>query len=121
MAIPGYAYPNPIYQPAMRLIAAITNAYTAEVTTTFAHLYITGTIVRLDIPVGWGMPQANQLFGPIVVTGADTFLIDIDTSQFDAFVVPTIPPRTPAQAVPIGEINSILTAAVQNTLPHSAT
>jgi hypothetical protein len=118
-----YAIANPIFQPAMRLIASITNAFPAVVTTTFAHQYKTLTIVRLDIPVACGMQQANQLTGTIVVTGTTTFAIDIDTTLFDAFAIPMNPPpyvNTCAQVVPIGEDNSILTAALQNVLGTSA-
>lgn len=114
------AFPNPIYQPAMRIVTAITNASPALVTTSFDHLYLTGSIVRLDIPLGYGMQQVNQKFGPITVTGATTFTIDIDTTQFDTFSVATTYPYNEqyAQSVPMAEINSLLTSAVQNTLPH---
>lgn len=121
MATPYFAYTNPVFQPAMRILQAITIASIASVTTTFNHLYITGTIVRLDIPVGFGMQQANQLTGTINVTGATTFLIDIDTTFFDpllSFSSWPINATSYPQVVPIGEDNSILTAAVQNTLPH---
>lgn len=113
-----YANPNPLFQPAMRLIAAITNANPAVVTTTFDHQYITGTIVRLDIPPACGMQQANQQFGPISVITPTTFSIAIDTTLYDAFVIPTFTPlvNTAAQCVPIAEVNSILTAAVHNQL-----
>lgn len=120
-----YGYPDPIYQPAMRVIAAITTAFPAVVTTSIDHLYITGTIVRIDIPKQLtgqqqlGMPQINQRFGLITVTGATTFEIDIDSRLFDPFVIPSPLPQgyVGAQAVPIGEDNAILTAAVQNVLP----
>jgi len=117
------AFPNPIFQPAMRIITAITNAPIAQVTTSFDHLYLTGSIVRLDIPLGFGMQQANKKFGPIVVTGPTTFTIAIDTSKFDAFSMPAGYPQNAqsAMAVPFAEINSLLTSAVQNTLPHLAT
>ena len=114
-----YAQMNPIFQPAMRLIASITNSNPAVVTTTFAHQYLTGTIVRLDIPQADGMEQANGLTGAIVVTGPTTFTIDIDTTTFGAFAIPSAPPyvNTCAQVVPIGENSDILQAAVQNILP----
>lgn len=115
-----YAIENPIFQPAMRLIAAITNGNPAIVTTTFNHLYISGTIVRLDIPIACGMQQINSQFGPITVTGDTTFSIPIDSTYFDPFAIPMSPPpsvNTCAQVVPIGEITSILYAAVQNVLP----
>jgi hypothetical protein len=118
------AFPYPVYQPAMRIIASVTNAFPATVTTTFAHQYLSGTIIRLIIPTGFGMVQANQLYGPINVTGPTTFTIDIDTTFFDAFAVPSSSPSNfplnyqYAQTIPIGEINSILTAATQNVLPY---
>ncbi len=124
-----YANPFPIYQPSMRIVSAISKANPASVTTTFAHQYVTGTVVRLDIPAGFGMTQANQQFGDITVTSPTTFTIAIDTSLFDTFVVPTytlLPSGTvvslqQAQCVPIGELNLQLNAAVQNVLPYSAT
>jgi hypothetical protein len=116
------AYPFPVYQPSMRIIASITNAPVASVTTTFNHQYLTGTIIRLVIPLGFGMVQANQLFGEIVVTGPTTFTIGIDTTFFSAFSTPaTFPDNTQsAQSVPIGENSNTLKAAVQNVLPYGA-
>lgn len=114
---------NPTFQPSMRIITAITNSSPAVVTTSFAHNYKSGTIVRLDIPPADGMQQANQLSGPILVISPTTFSIAFDTSSFDIFAIPGSPPpyvNTCAQAVPIGEVNEILTAAVQNVLPYPA-
>lgn len=78
------AIASPTFQPAMRIISAITNASPATVTTTFDHDYVSGTVVRLHIPTGFGMYQANKLQGEITVTGTTTFTIDIDTTDFDA-------------------------------------
>lgn len=114
-----YANPTPIFQPAMRLISAITQARPAVVTTSFDSDYITGTVVRLDIPPACGMRQANQLTGAISVITPTTFAIDIDTTLFDPFVIPTFTPHvnSAAQVVPIGEVNETLKAATQNVLP----
>jgi hypothetical protein len=115
-----YANPNPSFQPAMRLIAAITQANPASVTTTFAHQYNSGLIVRLDLPPAVGMQQANQMTGAITVTGDTTFTIDIDTTYFDAFAIPASPgahENTAAQVVPVGEVNESLLSATQNVLP----
>ncbi len=120
MAPRCYANPNPIYYPAMRLIEAITNAEIALVTTTFAHQYKDGLIVRLDIPSACGMQQANTLTGAIAVLSDTTFLIDIDTTNFDAFAIPVDPPAAVnicAQVVPVGEVNETLRNATVNTLP----
>lgn len=122
-----FAVTRPVFGPSMRLILSITNANPAAVTTSLDgivagnHGYITGTKVRLDIPPACGMQQANQLVGSIVVTGLTTFTIDIDTSTFEPFSIPVgAPPSVDicAQCVPVGEINEILTAAVQNLLPY---
>ena len=116
----AYPIPNPIYQPAMRFISNITNANPAVVTTTQEHLYISKTIVRIDIPRNFGMQQINQQFGEITVLSPTTFSITIDTTFYDPFfIAPNYPYNAQqAQAVPFAENNSILTAAVQNTLPH---
>jgi len=116
------AYKFPIFQKAMRIISGITNAVPASVTTTFNHQYITGMIVRLNIPEGFGMVQANQLYGPIIVTSPTTFTITIDTTKFDAFVAPSSFPFSyqSAQCTPIGEVSSTLKAATQNILPYPA-
>lgn len=115
------AIAQPTYKPAMRVISAITNAKQAAITTTFDHLYVTGTVVRLHIPSGYGLVQANELTGAITVTGSTTFTVDIDTSLFDTYSAPASYPfnQQYAVVVPIGEVNSMLTAAVVNSLPYS--
>ena len=126
MAIPGYYdYPFPVYQPSMRLITAITNANPASVTTDINHQYVNNTVVRLDIPPAFGMQQANQLTGTIVITGNTTFTINIDTTLFAPFVVPSpLPPQlvSYAQVVPIGTVTGSLdlNPAVKNVLPYGA-
>lgn len=120
MPVPnGFAYQNPTYQPAMRIITSITNFFPASITTSFDHNYQTGDIVRLFIPEGWGMTQANQQVGTITVTGTTTFDIDIDTYNFDPFIPipgPTVFPIAVAQVIPIGEINDKLSQATRNVL-----
>lgn len=120
-----YAIQFPTFQRAMRNILTITQAENALVTTTFDgvnpgnHQYSTGLIARLLIPNGFGMIQANELEVAITVINATQFTIPIDTTNFDAFSVPPYQPGgfgTPAQVVPVGEINSILTESTQNVL-----
>ena len=109
---------DPMFQPAMRIINDVTNAYPALVTTSFAHQYLDGLIVRLDIPEGFGMYQADQLYGPIIVTGATTFTIDIDTTNFEPFGISIVFPSSyqSAQVVPIGELNGAYLNATRNVL-----
>lgn len=77
---------QPTFQRAMRVISSITRANPAVVTTTTDHQYITGMIVRLNIPKGFGMQQANQLKGEITIIDDTSFSIDIDTSLMDRFL-----------------------------------
>jgi hypothetical protein len=115
--IPAISYPQ--FQPAMRIITAITNSFPAIVTTSFDHNYQTGLIVRLDIPLNYGMQQANQLFGPITRIDATTFSIPIDTRSFDPFVQPApAVVYTLAQAVPIAEVSNELYQAVRDVVPN---
>jgi hypothetical protein len=116
-----YANHDPIFQPAMRLIASISNSNPAIVTTTFPHQYKSGTIVRLDIPEADGMEQANQLTGAIFVTGPITFTMQIDTSSFDPLVISMDPNlNTCAMVVPIGEVSEMLDASTRNILPFGS-
>jgi hypothetical protein len=117
-----YANPSPTFQPSYRLVTAVTNATQASITTSFAHNFSTGTIIRLMIPDATGMGVINQAFGTITVTSPTTFTIPIDTTNAGTFALPTSVqssnPRVDicALAVPIGEDNSILYAATQNVL-----
>jgi len=116
-----FAIQLPTYLPAMRIITAITQAIEAVVTTSFANDYVTGEIVRISVPFEngrntWGMGQIDGLTGTITVINTTQFSINIDTRAFDALVVPGAPINQRAYVVPIGEINSILSAATRNVL-----
>lgn len=106
------AVENPVFQRAMRIISNITNAHPAVITTTFDHQYLTGMIVRLMIPKGYGMAQANQLYAPIVVTGDTTFTIDIDTTYFDQFITSQVLDTTDGSGNASGTLSSQVTMQV---------
>lgn len=118
MTVPTcYANPDPIFQRAMRLVSDITNADNAAVTTTFAHNYETGDIVRLLVPREYGMFEISQKVGTVTVVDDTSFTIDIDSNNFTPFTTPSNPSpfvRTCAHVVPVGEVNSKLTSATQN-------
>ena len=117
MSIQAQTYP--VFQPAMRIITNITNGFPATVTTSFAHQYTTGLIIRLILPPGFGMSQANQLSSDITVIDATNFTINLDTTLFQPFVPYSSQPQYP-QAVPIGEVNSTVYLATKNVLPYGA-
>lgn len=84
MSIPVVS--RPIFQRAMRVISSITNDFPAIVTTTTNHQYITGMIIRLNIPQGYGMQEANQKYGKIIKLSDTTYSIDLDTTYMDPFL-----------------------------------
>ena len=118
--MPGFAIANPTYQPAMRLVSDITIGNNPTITTTIDHEYLVGLIVRLYVPALFGMIQVDQVTGSITsVPTSSSFILSIDTSGFDTFVVPDPEPwylNKYALVVPIGEDNSFLTQAVRNVL-----
>ena len=131
MSIPNtqnyYAVPFPMFQRAMRNILSITQAQQAVITTTFDginpgyHQYMTGLIARIYVPDGFGMTQIDKKQSTITVLSPSTFSVDINTTNFDPFVIPNYQPGnfgTPANVVPVGEVSSILTEATQNVLPY---
>jgi len=115
MAGPCTIISNPVFGPSISIIASITNANPALVTTSANHNYISGNIVRMDIPLGFGMQQINQQAGEITVRGNTTFTISIDTTHYDVFAYPMSYEQCPI-CTPFAEDNAQLTAAVQNIL-----
>ncbi|MGE5685184.1 MAG: hypothetical protein ACM3ZS_08590 [Nitrososphaerota archaeon] len=97
------------YTPAIHDIEAITQSNPAIVTTVENHDYVVNQEVQFFIPPQWGMRQLNQLKGFVLAIPADDqFTVNIDTSLFDAFVIPSIPAFVvidPAEVVGIGDAN----------------
>jgi len=114
------AVASPTFQPAMRIISGITNAFPAVVTTSFAHQFSDGLIVRLVFPLNFGMEQAHKMKGEVTVLSATTFSVPIDTTLFTPFVVPGTFPFSyqSAHVVPVAEENSSIEQATRNVLPY---
>lgn len=119
------ALTQPTIKPAVRIIEAITQSFPAVVTTSFPHSYGIGQIVRLRVPEGFGMTQVNNVQGTILAATDLTFAIDIDTTNFDPFVIPPnqvttlVDAQTQyAQVVPVGEVNTTLKYAWRDVLPY---
>ncbi len=100
--------PDANFTPDRQLIADVTNALGAVVTTVSNHGFTTGDWIRIFVPEVYGM-SINFEATQIAVTSLTEFNTDIDTSYRLAFVAPTAPPAfTPAQAIPIsGETDNI--------------
>lgn len=90
------------FVPKRRLIASVSIAEKAEVTTTEDHGYLTGYVVRVIVPPIYEMALYRQT--SIIVTGTTTFTTDINTLNQPPFFVPTFNgenPFTAAQVVPM--------------------
>lgn len=94
------------FEPKRKVVTAITNADPAVVSAT-AHAYTTADIVRVNVPVNYGMRLPPDEY-EITVINANTFSINQDTTLMDAFVNPggTI---TSAEVLPISRIDNIAT------------
>ena len=73
--------------------------------TTEANTYIVGMAVRLFVPQTYKMYQANNLVGTITAISGSNFTLNLDSSQFDAFVTPTGNVEQPATIAPFGSRN----------------
>ncbi len=109
--MPNTLLPPVIQIPSSLAITAITQALPMVITvsianaTTEANTYIVGMAVRLMVPQSYKMFQANNLVGTIIAINGNQFTLNLDSSQFDAFVVPSGNVEQPATIAPAGSRN----------------
>lgn len=105
---PGYL-PNTIFIPSTLTITAITRSNPMQVSFTVSSTevdtFISGQVVKLNIPKTYGMSQANGLTGKILTVGINTMTLGIDSTQFDSFAIPADGLPTPATLTPFGSQN----------------
>jgi len=83
-----------------------------------ANTYIAGMAVKLFVPISYGMFQANGLIGTINSISGNNFTLNIDSSQFDAFTIPSnAMAETPASLSPAGSRNQQFNNSNVNSLP----
>lgn len=78
---------------------------TFTVPSTGSNTYKINQLVRLTVPITWGMFQANNLTGRIMAVDSTTMTLDINSSRFDAFVDGSATKDTPASLAPAGSQN----------------
>lgn len=109
--MPNVYLPPVITIPSSLLITAITQSAPMVVTVAIgnssseANTYIVGMAVRLFVPVSYGMYQANNLVGTIKAINGANFTLNIDSSLFDPFHIPSGSLETPASISPNGSRN----------------
>lgn len=98
------------YYPFTCDISSVSQGLTTTVTTTIDNAFKVGNQVSFRIPPQYGMTQLNGLKGYIIsVPSANQIVVNIVSTNFDAFSVPTVTPPTvidPAQVVAIGDSNT---------------
>lgn len=98
------------YTPTIVDISTVSQSNPALVTTAINHTFVIGQQVQFFIPPQWGMRQLDGLKGYVMsITNPNQFVVNIDTSLFDAFVTPTPPPFIvidPASVAGIGDQNT---------------
>lgn len=91
------------YFPVARTITAITNAQNATVTLSEAHGYLVGQLVSFRVSKNYGMFQINEKMAEVKSTPSTTQItVNIDTSDWDSFVVPASTGEADPQTLPIG-------------------
>lgn len=95
------------YQPSEFTITALSLGSTTTVTTKGNVNYVIGQQVRFLIPKFYGTFQLNNLDGYVTsVPSANQVTVNINSSNFNAFIAsPTYGP-TPPQIISIGDVNS---------------
>ena len=97
------------YTPPTLNLSGVSQNSALIATTTVPHNYVVNQEVQFFIPPQWGMRQLNGLTGVVLAIVSPTqFQVNINTTTFDAFVVPTVTLPTvidPAQVAGIGNFN----------------
>ena len=101
--------PAVIAIPSALEITAISLSAPMVISTTMnsdqVNTYIPGQLIKLLIPNSFGMWQANNKIATVTAVSGSNITVNIDSSQFDAFVVPAITAEQPASLASSGSRN----------------
>jgi hypothetical protein len=103
---------GPLFYPNATTIISATAANPMVVNTATAHEYTVGQKIRVRIPAGYGMTQANNLLGIITAVTTYTVTLSIDSSAFTAFSYPAgganFSAVSPPLLIPVGSGPSVV-------------
>lgn len=113
MTVPNDAntyLPGTIQIPSSIVITAITQSNPMVITVDLntvseANTYIAGQLVKLFVPITYGMFQANGLVGQVLDNTPPNLTVEIDSTNFDVFTVPPTGSFQPASLAPTGARN----------------
>jgi len=105
--------PGVIQIPSSLTLIAATQSYPMIIgvsvnPVTEVNSYQAGQLVRLMIPITYGMFQANNLIASVLEVDGNDITLDIDSRQFDSFVIPTGNNFQVATIAPCGSRNLTL-------------
>lgn len=111
---------NPqFYKPSNFVISAITTGPTTTVTTSTDNDYVIGQQVRFTIPFNHGISQINGQQGLVIdIPASDQVVVNINSTNYNAFIANPTPAFTPAQIAAIGDVN---TGAINDNGPFDIT
>lgn len=110
-----------IYFPGVSFISAIARGTTTTIDTTSAHNFVVGQEVAFRVQNAFGTIQLNSLpnvtipgspiYGYVIaVTDYNTFVVDIDSTSYSAFIsnptVASVSGLTWAQVAAVGDVNT---------------
>lgn len=110
------------FSPPRVAISSITQANPCVVTTSTEHNLTTGQIVRMHVPINFGMCELNNGSFSVTVLSDTTFSlqitqvppsINVDSTHFPPFTIPSNPKFT-AEVLPIGSGPT----PIRNTIPQ---
>lgn len=96
--------PPQIVLPRTLVITDISQSNPMVVSVESTGNYVIGQQIKLTIPEGYGMTEANQLNGIIIDIDGLDFVINRDSRAFSAFSLPT-PGATNATLASAGSLN----------------
>jgi hypothetical protein len=108
---------DPMYKPMKNWVTGMTAASAMVVTLSVTHGLAVDDVVRLSVPAGYGMVEADGLQGKVtaVSTANNTVTLDIDSSAFTAFAFPvSASAGSPALLMPFGSKSTNVDQALLN-------
>lgn len=102
--------PGVVVIPSSLQITAITLSNPAVITValdpvTSANTYIPGQLVKMVVPRSYGMEQIAGKTLKITAVNGNNLSVNIDSNQFDPFIIPAITAEQPASIAPSGSRN----------------
>lgn len=96
------------YIPLNVQISSLTIGNPTSVTTSSAHYFVVGQLIRFHIAKPYGTRQLNQQLTYVTsIPTTTSFEADVDSSKFDPFIAsPTYPGNTLPQVSAVGDQNN---------------